>query len=81
MRINELMDEMKGVIFKMSSFRIPKNEVAQRIEKLIEIRELTKIYNGKIKAIDEPTWGLDPIMRKNVLDTIKAYKIQNLKKI
>ncbi len=41
-RINELMDEMKGVIFKMSSFRIPKNEAAQKIEKLIE-----EVYNGK----------------------------------
>ncbi len=102
------------------------------MEKAVEIRELTKIYNGKIKALDEisfeipsgsiiktfkgladkfeltterkvgelsqgnrtklyislafsqdvslyvldePTWGLDPIMRKNVLDTIKAFAI------
>lgn len=42
----------------------------------------TKLYislafsqDVSLYVLDEPTWGLDPIMRKNVLDTIKAFAI------
>ncbi|MCL4408099.1 MAG: ABC transporter ATP-binding protein [Thermotogae bacterium] len=42
----------------------------------------TKLYislafsqDVSLYVLDEPTWGLDPVMRKHVLDTIKAFAI------
>ena len=42
----------------------------------------TKLYislafsqNVSLYVLDEPTWGLDPVMRRNVLDTIKELAI------
>lgn len=42
MRIGELMNEMKEIIIKMNSFGISKDEIAQKVQKLIK-----EVYDGK----------------------------------
>lgn len=71
--------------FSMKTFKTLADKFELTMER--KIGELsqgnrTKLYislafsqDVSLYVLDEPTWGLDPIMRKNVLDTIKEFAI------